>query len=216
MRGVALAKSGRPWQQHRGKQGRALTARPGRVGRHRMYRLLLLALLSSALLLGWSSIASAQSVERSGDTYHVAVCPGPVAPRTARCHAHVVTDRAGVPRVASVIANATPPGYGPADLRSAYKITGAGSATTRVAIVDAYGYASAEADLAIYRSQYGLPACTTANGCFSKYNQRGLKGPYPKQSTGWAQETALDLDLVSAMCPLCRIILVEAHKHSFA
>ena len=83
-------------------------------------------------------------------------------------------------------------------------------------MVDAYGYTNAEADLAVYRAQYGLPACTTANGCFGKYNESGIEASYPAQNTGWAQETALDLDMVSAMCPNCKIILVEANSASFA
>ncbi len=58
-------------------------------------------------------------------------------------------------------------------------------------------------------------ACTSANGCFAKYNESGQKGRYPQQNTGWAEETALDLDMASAMCPNCRIILVEANSASF-
>ena len=160
--------------------------------------------------------AAAPVVERSGATYHVAVCPGPAAAGTARCHAHVVTNKDGAPVERAVQPNALPPGYGPPDLRSAYKVTGSGAASTVVAIVDAYGYTNAESDLGVYRSTYGLPACTTANGCFAKYNQSGVKGSYPKQNTGWAQESALDLDMVSAMCPNCRIVLVEANSSSLA
>ena len=85
-----------------------------------------------------------------------------------------------------------------------------------IAIVDAYGYANAEADLAVYRSTYGLPACTTANGCFGKYNENGTKTSYPADNVGWAEETALDLDMASAMCPNCRIVLVEASSSSYA
>ncbi len=180
-----------------------------------MYRVLSTALLSAGIVLGGASIASAQKVERSGNTYHAAACPGPVAPQTARCHARVVTDSAGNLRVGSVSPNATPSGYGPSDLRSAYNVTGSGSSSTTIAIVDAYGYANAEGDLAIYRSQYGLPPCTTANGCFTKYNQTGGTGSYPRNNTGWAQESALDLDMASAMCPSCKIILVEANSNSF-
>ena len=110
---------------------------------------------------------------------------------------------------------ATPSGYGPADLRSAYNIpSGAGSASYTVAIVDAYGYPNAESDLAKYRSQYQLGDCTTANGCFRKVDQRGGTS-YPRMNTGWAQETALDLDMVGAMCPNCHILLVEADSNSF-
>jgi subtilase family serine protease len=79
-----------------------------------------------------------------------------------------------------------------------------------VAVVDAYDYPNAESDLANYRSTFGLPPCTTANGCFRKVNQNGAQGPYPRTNSGWAQEMALDLDMVSAICPGCNILLVEA------
>lgn len=181
-----------------------------------MNRLYPAAFISAGLILGGASSASAQAVERSGKTYHVAVCPGPAAPGDARCHAHVVTDRDGNHLERNASPNVTPSGYGPADLRSAYAVTGVGSASTIVAIVDAYGYTNAESDLAVYRSTFGLPACTTANGCFTKYNQSGVQGSYPRQNTGWAQETALDLDMVSAMCPSCKIVLVEATSNSQA
>ncbi|HWE98928.1 MAG TPA: S53 family peptidase [Caulobacteraceae bacterium] len=181
-----------------------------------MSRSIFVAIVSAGLFCGVASQVSAQAVERSGNTYHVAVCPGPSAPGQARCYAHVVTDRAGNHLERAAAPNVTPSGYGPADLRSAYAVTATGSASTIVAIVDAYGYTNAESDLAVYRSKYGLAACTTANGCFTKYNQSGVQGNYPRQNTGWAQETALDLDMVSAMCPSCRIILVEADSTSLA
>ena len=181
-----------------------------------MIRLLSAALLSAGILIGGVSNASAQAVERSRNVYHRAVCPGPAYPGTARCHAHVVTDRAGNALEWNFTRNATPQGYGPSDLRSAYAATDVGSLSTIVAIVDAYGYTNAESDLAVYRAQYGLPACSSATGCFTKYNQNGVKGSYPKQNTGWAQESALDLDMVSAMCPNCKIILVEANSASLA
>jgi len=141
---------------------------------------------------------------------HSSVCPGPASPDSARCHAHIVVDDSGSP-----LASAGPSGYAPADLRSAYNITATGSTGTIIAIVDAYGYPNAESDLATYRSQFGLPACTTANGCFKKLNQSGVQGSYPRTDTGWSQESALDLDMASAMCPNCKLILVEASSSSF-
>lgn len=193
-----------------------------------MYRMISAALLSAALALGMAAPTQAQQagrVHQSNGTFHIEACAGPSAPGTARCHAHIVTDsggniladhgRGGAHMNAGVTRNATPSGYGPNDLRSAYGITGTGSAATTIAIVDAYGYTNAEADLGVYRSQYGLPACTTANGCFKKVNQSGVQGSYPRQNTGWAQETALDLDMASAMCPGCKILLVEANSTSF-
>ena len=101
------------------------------------------------------------------------------------------------------------PGFHPADLQSAYALPAQNAGGT-VAVVDAYDDPAAEADLAVYRSAFGLPACTSANGCFRKLNQRGQSGSYPAANTAWSQEAALDLDMVSAACPRCSIVLVEA------
>jgi subtilase family serine protease len=177
-----------------------------------MHRLVSASLLSAFAVVCFSVSANAREVERSGNTYHVAAC-GAVVGHAARCHARIVSDAAG-----HILTKASPDvsGYSPANLRSAYKITTNGSSSTTVAIVDAYGYTNAESDLGVYRSQFGLPSCTTANGCFKKLNQNGVQGSYPAQNTGWAQESALDLDMASAMCPGCKIDLIEANSSSYA
>jgi subtilase family serine protease len=112
----------------------------------------------------------------------------------------------------------TPAGYGPADLWSAYNIAKAvksrGTGQT-IGIVDGYDDPNAEADLAVYRSEYGLPACTTATGCFSKVNENGHTGQLPVGNQGWAEEITLDLDMVSAACPNCHILLVEGKTNGF-
>jgi subtilase family serine protease len=181
-----------------------------------MARIWLPALLGAGAVLGAVSIASARViVEQSDGVYHVAVCPGPAAPRTPRCFAHVLTDSKGAIIATRASPNTTPKGYAPADLDAAYNITTAGKKTTVIALIDAYGYTNAEADLAVYRAQFGLPPCTSANKCFAKYNQEGKQGNYPAQDIGWAEESALDLDMASAMCPNCRLILVEAKTNTF-
>jgi hypothetical protein len=117
---------------------------------------------------------------------------------------------------AGVSPAATVGGYGPTDLASAYKLpTNLGSGKT-VAIVDAYNNPNAESDLATYRSQFGLPACTTANGCFRKVNQNGAASPLPASNSGWSSEIALDIEMVSAVCPQCHILLVEANSPTTA
>ena len=105
--------------------------------------------------------------------------------------------------------NATVSGYGPAELASAYALPANGGAGQTVAIVDAFDDPNAEADLATYRAQFGLPACTTANGCFRKVDQRGGTS-YPPPNAGWAGEISLDVDMVSAVAPAAHILLVEA------
>ena len=126
------------------------------------------------------------------------LAPTPAVGATARCDARIVSDKAG-----NLITHASPPvsGKTPADLRDAYNLTRRATHPTIIAIVDAFGYDNAESDLGVYRSFFGLPACTTANGCFKKLNQMGQQGNYPAQNIGWAQESALDLDMASAMCP---------------
>ncbi|HEY0412095.1 MAG TPA: hypothetical protein VGD66_03005 [Allosphingosinicella sp.] len=171
-----------------------------------------LAVVCGAMM---GTVASAdQPIEKSGNTFHHAACAHGNPHETARCHAHIVTDARGEEISGQLTPNAVPAGFGPADLRSAYNITTNG--TTTIAIVDAYGYPNAEQDLAVYRAQYGLPACTTANGCFKKVNQNGVQGSYPATDIGWSQESALDLDMASAMCPGCKLVLVEGTTASFA
>ena len=166
----------------------------------------------------FAQASQAQSLDTAFDpenilhfVYHKAVCGDEMVAGQATCFARIVVDKDG-----RVITEAsTPSGYGPSDLRSAYKITSNGSSSTTIALVEAYGYPNAESDLAAYRSHYGLPACTTANGCFKKVNQNGGTS-YPRTNAGWDEEAALDLDMASAMCPSCKILMVEASTQSTA
>ena len=155
-------------------------------------------------------------VERDGNVFVVRTCGGdPLNGASANCGAQIVTDASGTPleTVAPDATIVTPRGLSPADLQSAYRIP-VSTSTKTIAIVDAFGYPGAERDLAVYRKQYGLPPCTTANGCFKKTSQNGSP-ILPVYVIGWAQETALDLDMASAACPTCKILLVEANDNSF-
>lgn len=140
----------------------------------------------------------------------VASCQAVIVPAGAKLDSLAVTGAA--PADSGIDGS----GLAPADLQSAYKLPSstAGSGQT-VAIVDAYNDPTAESDLAAYRSAYGLPACTSANGCFEKVNQTGGK-TYPPQPTSeegdWPVEESLDVDMVSAVCPNCHIALVEANS----
>ena len=97
----------------------------------------------------------------------------------------------------------------------AYNLDGTSGGGRTVAIVDAYGYPNLERDLGIYRAQYGLPACTTANGCLKVVDQNGGTS-LPRIDVGWSQEQALDVDAVSAACPDCKILVVQAKTACFA
>jgi hypothetical protein len=121
---------------------------------------------------------------------------------------------------ASEAANPALAAYDPEELQSAYNLTtlaanqGAGET---IALVDAYDDPNAASDLAVYRSGYELPECTSQNGCFSKVNQSGEAANYPQPSPSsddWSIEVSLDLDMASAICPKCKLLLVEAASDS--
>jgi hypothetical protein len=109
-----------------------------------------------------------------------------------------------------------PAGWGADDLASAYRLPDQAGPDTVVGISIAYDAPNLEADLAAYRAQYGLPPCTTANGCFRKVGQQGGAAPLPPDDFGWALESTLDVSMVSAACPSCRILVVEGNTPGFA
>ncbi|MEC3993069.1 carboxypeptidase regulatory-like domain-containing protein [Actinacidiphila sp. DG2A-62] len=176
----------------------------------------LTALAALALQLPLAAVAGSQAhaapADRSDRPDVVRQCADP-GPGEFACFALRRTDvtaHKGVQPLA-----ATPDGFGPADLQSAYSLPADGGAGQTVAIVDAYDDPNAEADLAVYRQQFGLPACTTANGCFSKVSQRGNTNDLPSPDSGWAGEISLDVDMVSAAAPAAHILLVEADSANF-
>jgi subtilase family serine protease len=168
-----------------------------------MIRRLLAAVIGAAMALP----AASGQVIAGGSPPFRAVCAA-AAPGFARCFSVVMAS----PVHAAV--GATPAGYGATDLASAYKLPVTRGAGQTIAIVDAFDDPTAETDLAVYRTQYGLPPCRSANGCFTKLNQKGQRGPYPQADPGWGIEISLDLDMVSAACPLCHIVLVEGRTPS--
>jgi hypothetical protein len=179
----------------------------------RRYVLIVLALcaLAGSLVGGNAKPAAAAGTY----AHYVRTC-GAVPRGEMRCFA--------IRRTTGVIAHVAPgvnpavavSGYGPSDLDSAYNVpTTLGTGKT-VAIVDAYDDPNAASDLNTYRSNFGLPACTTSNGCFRKVNQNGATSPLPAADTGWSSEIMLDLEMVSAICPNCHILLVEASSPTTA
>ena len=168
------------------------------------------AVMLALISFGFSAFGTSDAEAASRAPQFVHSC---ATARTGFAHCHAI-QRVAQRDSNAAQPNATPSGLSPADIQSAYKLPAAGSGKV-VAIVDAYDNPNAESDLAVYRSQYGLSPCTKANGCFRKVDQRGGTS-YPAGNTGWGQEIALDLDMVSAACPNCSILLVEADSNSFA
>jgi len=147
----------------------------------------------------------------SGTSNAQAVCAEIQRKGFARCFAMIRTD---VKPMLGVQPNVA--GYGPTDLQTAYSLPSSTKGTGQtVGIVDAYDNPNAETNLGTYRSNFALSACTTANGCFKKVDQNGGTN-YPTGNHNWGAEISLDLDMTSAICPNCHIVLVEANSNSFS
>jgi subtilase family serine protease len=170
-------------------------------------------LLATAVAL--ASVAAVFAVGTAGaandQAAAAAVCPAAVF-GFARCHVLVSVDARGNP-----YASTSPTGLSPATIKSVYGFTTSSTAGAgeTIAIVDAYDDPTAESDLAVFSSQYGLPACTSANGCFTKVDPGGGTS-YPRKEAGWALEISLDAQWAHAIAPGAKILLVEASSNSFA
>ena len=184
----------------------------------------LAALVAAGAVPALSSTAGASG---SGQQTHygpngetdVNACSTAVPAGTARCFARVRTDATARNEVPLPHGRPGPSGtignngaYDPSYLQSAYNAPSTLGAGQTVAIVDAYDDPYAQSDLNFYRSSFGLPAC--GSGCFTKLNENGGTS-YPRSDSGWSQEISLDLDMVSAMCPNCHILLIEAASATY-
>lgn len=173
-----------------------------------MKKLLLAGAVATAVAV--PLLLAATGVAANGNAAAAAVCPGsPLG--SAHCHALVVVDAHGNPDATS-----SPTGLSPATIKSVYGFSTSSTAGAgqTVAIVDAYDDPTAESDLGVFSSTFGLPACTTANGCFAKVNQTGGTS-YPRKDAGWALEISLDIQWAHAIAPGAKILLVEASSNSF-
>ncbi len=174
--------------------------------------------------------AGAAAVTRSADAAvgvgaTPASCNRAEPPGVARCYLSVEpagTSDVGAPleSKAKLCTQDTATGWTACNLENAYAIKsliGSDGSGNLIAVVDPYDDPNAATDLATYRSFNKLPACTTTNGCFEKVNQEGQTSNYPSTNsgTGWADEISLDTDMVSAICPLCHILLVEGNSNGF-
>jgi subtilase family serine protease len=193
-------------------------AAPGSRHHGRRLRATIAFAAAAALsLLGMTSASAVGAPAATSGVHYTPQCASSAKAGVMHCLSLKRTDvHAMTASTLAVTPNATVSGYGPTQLQSAYNLTSASAANgsgQTVALVDAYDYPTAAADLAAYRSQFGLPACTVASGCFTKVSQTGSTTSLPPAapaSDDWTGEEALDMDMVSAICPNCKILLVEA------
>ena len=168
--------------------------------------LAVVGLVSTALVLPAAAAPPEQAFRH--------VCAVPSA-NTARCGALVVTNAKGAPVVTTA-----PTGFSPAQLHSAYNLPSQAPVPQTIALVVAYDWPTAKADLDKFNSTFGLPffpncSATITTACFQKVNQSGAASPLPPTDAGWAQETAIDVETAHGICQNCKILLVEANSASF-
>jgi hypothetical protein len=213
---------------------------------------LLLTTAAFALVPSSAALAGATQTPLAASNYGIrAACPPPsvgragclalqLVPLSAQAKAH--NTPIGIQRAAGVAPATHSPALGdfglrPADIRAAYELPESATGEQTIALIDAYNDPTAEADLATYSTTFGLPECTTANGCFKKVGETGLEGvlPFPKTKAeletaeagaaaakeeaeaaiGWGAEISLDIESAHATCPNCHILLVEANTTSY-
>jgi hypothetical protein len=217
------------WGGARAREGR-------RTGHGRA--LVAVALLVAALLAGavGPGVASTALAARARSAFRAhRVCGVPPADRAACLGVKLVPawlTRADLRakaarRVREAAAGARPavtykepfPGYlTPESLHAAYSLPAEtqSSSLQTIAVIDAFDDPTAEADLGVYDREFGLPECTTANGCFRKINQEGKTSPLPRKNGGWASEMSIDVQMAHAICQGCRVLLVEASSEEFS
>lgn len=190
--------------------------------------LALAAALASAAALSVPGVAMASLHSGSGASAPVIVPAGcnhialhqSVASHEASCFALINKTSSASLRSAmraGVVPSGISGGVTAAMLEQAYSLTslvGTQGSGQLIATVDAGGYPAAASDLATYRSHMGLPACTTTSGCLQIVNEQGNTSPLPAPEGEWQLEAALDLDMISAACPLCHIMIVETNSQS--
>jgi hypothetical protein len=135
---------------------------------------------------------------------------------------HTTSGAAALPDGTPLVGTGKEGGYTPKELQSAYKIPEKGGPGQTIAVIDGYGDETAESDLAEYRKAYNLyykgteTGCTKTNGCFKKVNEKGEEAKYPPDDPEGEIETSIDLDMVSAACPECHILLLETSSEAIS
>jgi subtilase family serine protease len=173
---------------------------------------------AALLLLQWLSPLPGPGPQPTHLGREHAICSAPTA-ANASCFARVYGRSDGSVKPAAASTKIAPVGYNPAQIQSAY---GAASpAAGRIAIVTAYNHPTAKSDLDTYSKTFGLPVlptCTSAAqaGCFEKLSQRGSTVALPRNNRGWAFEASLDIEAAHAVCPSCRLSLIEADSASIS
>jgi hypothetical protein len=143
------------------------------------------------------------------------LCPNPDA-HGQRCFGQILVDADDRP-----ISHPTSPpgGWTPTELEKAYGLPANGGAGTVIATFIGSHYTNAESDVAAYRSMFGMTPCTSANGCFTQITDTGgtdFSGLNDDGCSGFVGEESLDVDMLMAGCPSCKILIIEGNDNASA
>lgn len=170
----------------------------------------IIAAPARALLLFAAVLLSAVTLAAAPAQASQLACPSPTA---GQLTCAVLVSPPALTQTGSA-ASTTPAGYNPGQLQDAYGLQASNEGMRQtVAVIEAGGDPNAESDLGVYRTQYGLPACTSSDGCLTIINQTGGT-TLPPPDTGYTQQIPTDLDMISALCPNCHILVVEADDNA--
>jgi hypothetical protein len=182
------------------------------------------AVMTAIALSGFTTVVAEAAANPATALSDTAVCPAP-HPGHMACMSRVLLQHGARyrPNVAALRNTDRPrpnfrpfvAGYTPADIQSAYRLSATGGTAVTVAVVDAFHNVNAASDLATYRTTWGLSSCTEASHCLTRLDEFGgtiFPGAPSAPAAGWLTETVLDLEAVSAACPTCHLILIEANS----
>lgn len=182
--------------------------------------------LGALLALGAASVATALAAPPAGAASASTTGPAITAPCGSGGPGHAsclvqmfhpgrgLADNTPAARFDTSPQTSTPTGLSPTQILGAYGFPKGGGAGETIAIVDAYGDPTIASNLSTFSTHYGLPACTTSSGCFTKVSQTGGTAP-TKKTAGWDLETSLDVEWAHAIAPDAHVLLVEATTTTF-
>ena len=171
--------------------------------------------LATLAVLSSQEVAALAAPYISPGAHYRPLCPTPNA-NGRRCYGQVLVDADDHP-----ISDSTSPpgGWTPSELEAAYGLPKAGGNGKLIATYIGSHYTNAEADMATYRSKFGLPPCTSANGCFKQVASDGstdFSGVKDDGCNGFVGEESLDMAMLQAGCPDCKILLIEGNDDGAA
>ena len=105
--------------------------------------------------------------------------------------------------------SASPQGYYPSQIKTAYGLPPLGGAGSTIAIIDSFDTPSVNSDLTFFSTQFSLPLPTNSN-----FEVVKMSPNIDVANSSWMLETCLDVEWAHSIAPDAKILLVEAKSSS--